>query len=70
LTDIDTELPNKIVKGKLSQKQILFIDLLEYLRKFQNERIYYVQDNHFTPLGHKLVAEYVYPWLENIIVDD
>ena len=35
----------------------------------KGDNLYYIQDNHLTPTGHKAVAECLYPQLEEIIFD-
>ncbi|MDP2939830.1 MAG: hypothetical protein Q8O13_07120 [Candidatus Omnitrophota bacterium] len=69
--NIDIRLPNRVMKEKLSNFNIPFIDLLECLeekhRISPNVRLYYILDNHLTAKGHKAVADCIFYPLNSII---
>jgi len=66
LGNIDTELPNRILREKLSARNIPYIDPLACFRA-KGKNLYYHWDNHFTVKGHKEFADCIGPRLEEII---
>jgi len=64
----DAQLPQEYLKSFLNDKSIVYIDLLEiFERKINNDiyngvrqdsslKKYFLDEDHFTPLGHKIVA--------------
>ncbi len=59
---IDIELPNKILRKKFIENDIIFFDLLEHMKKSKNESLKFYEpiDKHFNANGHKVVSEYLY----------
>jgi hypothetical protein len=55
--DLNVELPNTIIEKELLQYGIRYIDLSECLKKSKD--FYYRIDDHFTPAGHRAVADYL-----------
>ncbi|MBN1687688.1 MAG: SGNH/GDSL hydrolase family protein [Candidatus Omnitrophica bacterium] len=61
----DRELPNRVLADELEKAGIPYLDLLPCMRQYeraellksQGENLYYLQDNHLTPLGHRVVAD-------------
>ncbi|MBI3317872.1 MAG: SGNH/GDSL hydrolase family protein [Candidatus Omnitrophica bacterium] len=66
LREIDVELPQRMIKEKLREHGIPFLDLLECLRT-QGKDLYYRQDFHLTPAGHRAVKECLSPHLKRIV---
>jgi hypothetical protein len=67
--NINTFLPNEILKEILNKYKISYIDATECLITHQTDgKLYYVQDNHFTKLGQKIISDCVSDSLQKIIV--
>lgn len=57
--------PNTLLMNYLSQKNIIYIDLLPYFKKEnRNNTFYFEHDEHFNKKGHKFAADIIY---ENLI---
>jgi hypothetical protein len=63
--DLNEELPNTIIEKELLRYGIRYIDLSECLK--MSKDFYYRIDDHFTPAGHRAVADYLTGKLDAII---
>lgn len=58
--DLLPTLPNRILAESLQARGIPYIDPTEAFQSADNpETLYYVNDNHFTPRGHALLAQVI-----------
>lgn len=64
----DLTVVKRIYTDILDEMDIEYIDILPVMKRHYAENpvdLYYPEDGHFTPEGHKLVAETLYDWIEN-----
>jgi len=69
-TDLDQ--PNRILTENLEAKDLAVVDLLPVFRQAHDDGIgplYGQIDRHLTPEGHQLVAEYLQPYLVDMLED-
>jgi len=66
-SELDAGLPNSIMARELMRHGIRFVDLSDCLR--DHPEFYYKVDDHFTPAGHRAVAEYLSGRLDALIAD-
>jgi lysophospholipase L1-like esterase len=59
--DVDYEFPTKYATARLAEAGIPFLDVGSVLAAHDADTVLYPFDGHFTPLGHKLVADAVAP---------
>ncbi|RJP76052.1 MAG: SGNH/GDSL hydrolase family protein [Candidatus Zixiibacteriota bacterium] len=67
--EVDLEQPNRLLARAFAERSLTLVDPLEHmrLRADQGERLYGRVDRHFTAAGHQAVAEYIYPYVEEIL---
>jgi hypothetical protein len=65
MSDLDIDKPTRIIENELRSNGIPFIDLSECLK--ERTEAYYKIDGHFTPEGHRVVAQYLVPKLNAIL---
>jgi hypothetical protein len=66
--NINPFLPNQILKEILNKYKISYIDATSCIIDHQKDgKLYYVQDNHFTKLGQKVISACVSDSLQKII---
>ena len=66
--DYDSTLPNRILKTVLEENKIVYADPLSCLKQSKEEQLYYIQDNHLTSKGHKIIASCLYPALDSFLL--
>ncbi len=60
--------PNRELSKYLANKNITYIDLLSYLRKYNvNNTFYFESDIHYNNKGHEITAEVIFEKLTNLI---
>jgi hypothetical protein len=67
MSDLDIDQPTRIIENELRSDGIPFIDISECLK--EREDAYYKIDGHFTPVGHRIVAQYLLPKLNAILAE-
>lgn len=69
---VDLEQPNKEIGKLFNSSSLVFVDSLPYMRSKLNtgQQMYGTIDSHFSPEGHKVVAEYIAPIINHMIFGD
>ena len=71
-TKIDLEQPNKLLSDLLKGKKITLLDPLEFMRYNASKggNLYGKIDNHFNENGHNFIAQYLQPFIENVLLNE
>jgi hypothetical protein len=65
---LDFDMPQSLLKELFAEADILIIDLLPFFR--EDSRCLYMNDTHWTPEGHALVAAVIYENISNKLRQD
>ena len=63
---LDYDLPARFVRTRLDALQVSFIDLAPLFARHPVDKVFFGHDLHFTPFGHRLVADAVRPLVGRI----
>jgi len=66
--EIDVNQPNRLYAEALRAKGRHYLDVTSCFAEVRaEENLYYTQDNHFRPIGHRIAADCIYPWLVKVL---
>jgi lysophospholipase L1-like esterase len=63
---LDYDLPARFVRTRLDALQVPFVDLAPLFARHPVDKVFFGHDLHFTPYGHRLVADAVRPLVDRI----
>ena len=63
-THLDYDLPARFVRTRLDALRVPFVDLTPLFARHPVDQVFFGHDLHFTPFGHRLVADAVRPLVE------